>query len=116
MFHATLNTTLETILVAHCPKTYAAEAEADTWGLFDATTRTHRACNNAHKERLTYLIRFKCKKLMSGEKRVAERLVYSRFFDTHIGERSANGVDGLLTALEDKRLEVSLHAAAKTQA
>jgi hypothetical protein len=49
--------------------------------------------------------RLKCKKLISGEECVAERLVYSRFFDTQIGERNGNGVDGLLAALiEEKRL------------
>jgi hypothetical protein len=30
------------------------------------------------------------------------RLVYSRFFDTQIGGRSANGIDGLLAVLENK--------------
>jgi ribosomal protein L12E/L44/L45/RPP1/RPP2 len=42
--------------------------------------------------------------------------VYSRFFDTHASGRRTNGVDGLLAALEDKRIEVSLHAAARAQA
>jgi hypothetical protein len=41
-----------------------------------------------------------CKKLLSGEERVAERLVNSRFFDKKIGEHNTNGVDGLLAALE----------------
>eukprot|EP00873_Tetraselmis_striata_P024138 jgi/Tetstr1/444402/TSEL_032291.t1 len=45
-----------------------------------------------------------------------QRLVYSRFFDTTAAERSSNGVDGLLNALDDKRLEVSLHQAAKAHA
>jgi hypothetical protein len=36
--------------------------------------------------------------------------------DTQAADRSTNGVDGLLAALEDKRIEVSLHAAAKAQA
>jgi hypothetical protein len=46
---------------------------------------------NAREERLIYLRRIKCKKIMSGEERVAERFVYvySCFFDTQIGERSA---------------------------
>jgi hypothetical protein len=42
--------------------------------------------------------------------------VYSRFFDTHAADRNTNGVDGLLAALEDERVEVSLHAPAKAQA
>jgi uncharacterized membrane protein len=74
------------------------------------------ACGNAYEERLVYLTRFKCKKLIPDEEHVAERLVDSRVFDMQIGESSTNGVDELLAALEDKRLEVSLHAAAKAQA
>jgi hypothetical protein len=70
--------------------------------------RTWRATTPT-KERLTYLRRFKYKTLLFGEERVFGRLVYSRFFDTEIGEESTNGVDGLLAALEDKRLEVNLH-------
>jgi hypothetical protein len=40
----------------------------------------------------------------------------SSTFDTHAADRSTNGADGLLAALEDKHIEVSLHAAAKGQA
>jgi hypothetical protein len=102
------------------PKTYSSQAEADIWGLFVATARTHMAWSNALEERLTYLRRFKCKKLISGVERVAERLVYSRFFDTKIGERSANGVDELLAVLEDNQAHRSqpafLNAAAQAQA
>jgi hypothetical protein len=47
------------------------------------------ACNNEKK--LTNLGRFKCKKLFTGDKRVAEQLILSLFFDTKVGERSANG-------------------------
>jgi hypothetical protein len=32
---------------------------------------------------------------------------------THATDRSTNGVDGLLAAMGDNRIEVSLHAAAK---
>jgi uncharacterized membrane protein len=48
--------------------------------------------------------------------RDAERLVCSRFFDTLATHRSTNGVDGLLAALKDKQIEISLHATAKAQA
>jgi hypothetical protein len=74
------------------------------------------AYSNAHEERYTHLRRFKCKKFLSGEERVAKRLVYSRFFGIHIGEPSANGVDGLLATIEDKRIEVSMHVASKAEA
>jgi hypothetical protein len=113
MEHTTTHTTLETITDALRPKSYTSQAEADTWGLFDATARTHRARSNAHEERLTYLKRFKGKKHIFGEEHIAERLVYSRFFDTQIGERTANGIDGIIAALEDKRIEVKLHMATK---
>jgi hypothetical protein len=42
--------------------------------------------------------------------------VHSRSFDIHAVDRNTNSVDGLLAALEDKRVEASLHAAAKYQA
>jgi hypothetical protein len=70
----------------------------------------------AIESRLTYVRRFKGKTTLTGEERVAERLVNARFFDTQAADRSTNGVDGLLAAVEDKRIEVGLHAAAKAQA
>eukprot|EP00873_Tetraselmis_striata_P018382 jgi/Tetstr1/438646/TSEL_027197.t1 len=76
--------------------------EWDRYPTDEKKKRTRRAMN-----RLAYLRRFKCKKTLTGEERVAERLVYSRFFDTTAAERSSNGVDGLLNALDDKQLEVT---------
>jgi hypothetical protein len=97
--------------------TTATEAErAHAWDIRDAAVRTHKAVTQAVESRLTFARRFKGKKALTGEERVAERLVYSRFFDTQTADRSTNGVDGLLAALEDKRIEVSLHAAARAQA
>eukprot|EP00873_Tetraselmis_striata_P022459 jgi/Tetstr1/442723/TSEL_030813.t1 len=93
-----------------------ARDTADANDLLDSAIRTIATCGQAAEDRLTYLRRFKCKKALTGEERVAERLVYSRFFDTTAAERSGNGVDGLLNALDDKRLEVSLHQAAAAQA
>jgi hypothetical protein len=83
-----------------------------------AAVRTHKAVTQAVDSRLTtYIGRFKGKKALAGEERVAERLVYSRFFETQAANRnSTNGVDGLLAAMEDKPIEVTLHAAAKAQA
>jgi hypothetical protein len=78
------------------PEIYSSQAKADTWGLIHATARTHMASNNAYVERLTYLRRFKYKKLLSSEEGVAEPLIFSCFIDTMIRERNANGVDGLL--------------------
>jgi hypothetical protein len=79
----------------------------------ETTGKTHKACGNAHEEKLSYLRRFQCKKLLIVDERVSEWLVYSRFFDIQAGDRSASGVDGLFAALDDKRPEVNLRAAAK---
>jgi hypothetical protein len=49
------------------------------------------------------------------EERVAERLVYSTFFDTETEDRSANGVGDILAILDNKRLEVNLHVATKAE-
>jgi hypothetical protein len=81
----------------------------------DVTVRTHKTVRHAVEARLTYVRRFKGAKALTGEERVAERLVYSHFFDTQATDRSINGVDGLLAALVDKHIEASLHAAAKAQ-
>ena len=110
--HAALETAMATL---HGGNASAADTE-DAWGLLASATRTLKAIQGASEDRLTYLRRFKCKKALTGDERVAERLVYSRFLDTAAAERSANGVDGLLSALEDKKLEVSLLQAAKAQA
>jgi hypothetical protein len=55
---------------------------------------------------------FKEKKALAEEERVAERLVYSRFY-TQAPDRTTNGVEGLLEAMEDKRIIVRLHAVSK---
>eukprot|EP00873_Tetraselmis_striata_P012231 jgi/Tetstr1/432495/TSEL_021869.t1 len=86
------------------PKTYSTPR-------FARSRRAGRLLN-----RLAYLRRFKCIKALTGEERVAERLLYSRFFDTTPAERSSNGVDSLLNVMDDKRLEVSIHLTAKAQA
>eukprot|EP00873_Tetraselmis_striata_P038097 jgi/Tetstr1/458361/TSEL_044800.t1 len=88
----------------------------DALDLLDAAHRTLEAVGDADEARLTYLRRFKAKKTLTPEEQVAERLIYSRVFDTAEHERSANVVHGLLAALEDKRLEVGLAVAAKAHA
>eukprot|EP00873_Tetraselmis_striata_P035598 jgi/Tetstr1/455862/TSEL_042651.t1 len=110
--HAALTDTVATLRA----KNATARDTADANDLLDSAIRTIATCGHAAEDRLTYLRRFKCKKALTGEERVAERLVYSRFFDITAAERSSNGVDGLLNAMDDKRLEVILHQAAKAQA
>eukprot|EP00873_Tetraselmis_striata_P014676 jgi/Tetstr1/434940/TSEL_023936.t1 len=110
--HAALTDAVATLRA----KNATARDTADANDLLDSAILTIATCGQAAEDRLTYLRRFKCKKALTGEERVAERLVYSRFFDTAAAERSSNGVDGLLNAPDDKRLEISLHQAAKAQA
>eukprot|EP00873_Tetraselmis_striata_P046593 jgi/Tetstr1/466857/TSEL_011314.t1 len=99
--HAVLTDAVATLRA----KNATARDTADANDLLDSAIRTIAACGQAAEDRFTYLRRFKCKKALTGEERVAERLVYSRFFDTTAAEPSSNGVDGLLNALDDKRLE-----------
>jgi hypothetical protein len=54
--------------------------------------------------------------MLNGEERVAERLVYTRCFDTIAADRRGNVEDGFMSVLEDKRLEVSITAVARAQA
>eukprot|EP00873_Tetraselmis_striata_P003708 jgi/Tetstr1/423972/TSEL_014583.t1 len=89
----------------HGARTAAATDRVDALALLDAAHRTLEAVSDADEARLTYLRRFKAKKALTPEEQVAERLPYSRVFDIAEHERSTNVVDGLLTALEDKRLE-----------
>jgi hypothetical protein len=111
-----VDATLETSLATNRSTSATAAKRAHAWDINDAAVRTHKAVTQAVESRHTYIRRFKGKKALTGEERVAKRLVHSRFLDTHAADRSTNGVDGLLAALEDKRIEVSLHAAAKAQA
>jgi hypothetical protein len=82
----------------------------------DAVIWTHKVVTYAVESRLTYIRRFKGEKARIGEERVAQRMVYSRFFDTRAADLSTNGVDGLLATLEGKHIEASLYAPAKAQA
>eukprot|EP00873_Tetraselmis_striata_P043004 jgi/Tetstr1/463268/TSEL_008193.t1 len=83
-------------------KNATARDTADANDLLDSAIRTIATCGQAVEDRLTYLRRLKCKKALTGEERVAERLFYSPFFDTTAAERSSNGIDGLLNARDDK--------------
>eukprot|EP00873_Tetraselmis_striata_P027301 jgi/Tetstr1/447565/TSEL_034944.t1 len=77
----------------------------DALDLFDTALRMFAAVGDAHEPPVGYLRCFKAKKLLTGDQ-VAERLIYYfRVFDPAEHECSANVVDGLLAALEDKRLE-----------
>lgn len=51
-----------------------------------------------------------------SDEMIVERFIYSRVFDTSEYERSANVVEGLLAALEDKGLDVGIAAEAKAHA
>jgi hypothetical protein len=102
---------LETIRAVTCAPDEKAYADS----LIDAALRTHQAMISTGEARLTYIKRFKGKKILSGEERVPERLVYTRYFDTIAADRGGNVVDGVLSEMEDKRLEISIIAVAKAQ-
>jgi hypothetical protein len=89
---------------------------AYAYSLVDAALHTHQGVASTEEARLTYIMRFKAKKILTGEERVAMRLVYTRCFDTVASDRGGNVVDGILSANEDKRQKVSITATAKAQA
>jgi hypothetical protein len=76
--------------------TSTPDEKAHAYALIDTTIRTHQAVASVKEARLTYIRRFKAKKVFTGEERVAERLLYSRCFDTIAADRRGNVVDGLL--------------------
>jgi hypothetical protein len=96
--------------------TSTLDERAYAYSLADAALRAHKAVASAGEARLTYIRRFKAKKILTGEERVAERLVYTRCFDTIASDRVFNVVDELLPALDDKRLKVNITAVGEAQA
>eukprot|EP00873_Tetraselmis_striata_P013660 jgi/Tetstr1/433924/TSEL_023101.t1 len=116
VYRAAANAAAKTALATLRAPDTPTQDHVDALDLLDAAHCTLEAVGDADEARLTYLGRFKAKKALTPEEQVAERLIYSRVFDTAEHERSANIVDGLLAALEDKRLEVGLAAADKAQA
>jgi hypothetical protein len=72
------------------------------YSLIAAAARTHQEVLAAGEARLTCIKRVKAKKILAGEERVAEHLVYSRYFDSISSECGGNVVDGLLSTPEDK--------------
>eukprot|EP00873_Tetraselmis_striata_P010737 jgi/Tetstr1/431001/TSEL_002019.t1 len=115
VYRAAANAAAKTALATLRAPDIPTQDHVDALDLLAAAHRTLEAVGDADEARLTYLRRFKAKKALTPEEQVAERLIYSRVFDTE-HERSANVVDGRLAALEDKRLEDGLAGAAKAHA
>jgi hypothetical protein len=116
VFTAAANSALETAMEIIRAATSTPDETAYAYSLIDATLRTHQTMASTGGARLTYIKRFKAKKILTGEKRIAERLIYTRCFDTIASDRGGNFVDGHVSALEDKRLEVRITVDAKAQA
>eukprot|EP00873_Tetraselmis_striata_P026467 jgi/Tetstr1/446731/TSEL_034219.t1 len=62
----------------------------DALDLLDTTHRTLEAVGDEDEAMPTYLRRFNAKKAVAPEEKVAERLIYSRIFDTVEHERSTS--------------------------
>eukprot|EP00873_Tetraselmis_striata_P014286 jgi/Tetstr1/434550/TSEL_023641.t1 len=116
VYRADANAAAKTSLATLRAPGISTQDHVDALDLLDTVHRTLEAEGDADEARLTYLRRFKAEKALTPEEQVAERLIYSRVFDTAEQERLANVVDGLLAAFEDKRLGVGLSAAAKARA
>eukprot|EP00873_Tetraselmis_striata_P010122 jgi/Tetstr1/430386/TSEL_020196.t1 len=88
VFTAAAHAALTDVVATLRAKNATARDTADANDLLDSAIRTIATCGQGAEDRLTNFRRFKCKKALTGEERVAERLVYSRFFDTTAAERS----------------------------
>jgi hypothetical protein len=73
--------------------TSTPDETAYAYSLVDAALRTHQALASSGEARHTYIRRFKAKKILTGEERVAELLVYTRCFHTVAFDRGGNVVD-----------------------
>jgi hypothetical protein len=111
VYSIAVDAALETAMPTICSTTATAAEKAHARDVHDAAVRAHKVVTEAVESRRAYVRRSRAK-----SPSLEERVVYSRFFDTQAADRNTNGVDGLLAALEDNRIEVSLHAAAKAQA
>jgi hypothetical protein len=78
VFTTAANSALETAMETIRAVTSTPDETAYAYSLVDAALRTHQAMASAGKARLTYITRFKAKKILTDEERVAERLVYKR--------------------------------------
>jgi hypothetical protein len=116
VYYAATDVALESAMTTIRSTTATAAERAHARDVHDAAVWTHKVARQAVESRHTYVRCFKGNKALAREERVAERLMYSRFFDNQAADRSTTSVDGLLTTLEDKRIEVSPHAAAKAEA
>eukprot|EP00873_Tetraselmis_striata_P018545 jgi/Tetstr1/438809/TSEL_027318.t1 len=102
--HAALEDAFATLHASNAIPTGTAHANCNDI-LASALPQLSTANARSEDHLAYYLRRLKCKKTLSGEERVAARLVYIRVFDTAVAERGTNGIAGLLAALDDKRLE-----------
>jgi hypothetical protein len=87
VFTAATNSALEIAMETIRADSSTPDEIAYAYSLVDAALRTHQALASAGEARLTYMMRFKAKKILTGEERVAERLVYTRRFDTIASDR-----------------------------
>jgi arginine/ornithine N-succinyltransferase beta subunit len=82
MFTSAANSAFETATETIRAVTSIPDKKAYAYSLMDASLRTYQAVASVGEVRLTFIKRFKAKKILIGEERVAERLVYTPCFDT----------------------------------
>jgi hypothetical protein len=72
VFTAAANSALETAMETIRSVTSTPDETPYAYSLVDVALRTHQAMVSAGGARLTYIMRFKAKKILTGEERVAE--------------------------------------------
>jgi hypothetical protein len=78
------------------------DEKADAYTLIDTAIRTHVVVASTGEARFACMRSVKDTNIMNDEERVAERLTYTKCFDTVSSEHGGNVVNGLMPALEDK--------------
>jgi hypothetical protein len=87
LFTSAANSALENAMETIRSTTSTPDEKICAYALIDAAARTHKAVAAGGEARLTYIMRFKAENILNGEERVAERLVYSRCFDSISSKR-----------------------------
>jgi hypothetical protein len=77
IYTSAANSALEIAMETIRAVTSTPDEKAYAYSLIDAALRTHQGVVSAREAQLTYIRGFKAKKILTGEERVAERLVYT---------------------------------------
>eukprot|EP00873_Tetraselmis_striata_P003115 jgi/Tetstr1/423379/TSEL_014066.t1 len=114
VFTASAHAALPDVVATLRAQNATARDTADSNDLLDSAIRTITTCGQAAEDRLTCLRRFKCKKALTGEDRVAERLAAKAQAAAQFkgsGGSGCGGSGGNIRIKEHERAELAYRAA-----